>query len=65
MFACSSGHVVTLPLVNCLLVSIMQSERWSRRKECEWLAAEKALRRSVVLTEWRRTCSLPQNKEVC
>ena len=57
-----------LPLVNCLLVSIMQLERsgrWSRREEWEWLAAEEEVRRSAVLIEWERTCSLPQNKEVC
>ena len=50
-----------LPLVNCLLVSIMQLGR----EEWERLAAEEEVRRSAVLTEWERTCSLPQNKEVC
>ena len=29
------------------------------------MAAEEEVRRSAVLTEWERTCSPPQNKEVC
>ena len=43
----------------------MQSESWSRIGEWKWLAAEKEVRRSAVLTEWERTCLPPQNKEVC
>ena len=43
----------------------MQSESWSKREEWEQLAAEEEVRRSAVLTEWERTCSPPQNKEVC
>ena len=36
-----------------------------RREERERLAIEEEARRSVVLTEWERTCLPPQSEEVC
>ena len=43
----------------------MQLEHWSRTEEWRRLAAEEEVRRSAMVTEWERTCSPPQNKEVC